>query len=184
MIVGYARVSSDSQHLELQRERLAAAGCEKIFEEKADRAQLEACLTALKVGDTLVITKLDRLGRSAIDLLRTVHSLAQRGVHFKSLGDAWLDTSTPIGRYLLIAFAGLAELDREWILERAAAGRESAQKMGVKFGRSHVLTLHQCAEANARLKEGETVKAVARSYNVDPATIRRARGMALHGAIR
>ena len=170
-VYGYARVSSTGQSLEAQLAELKAAGCKKIFQEKItgknrDRAQLEHVLKALGDGDVLIVTRLDRLARSSRDLLNIIKQLTDAGATFKSLKDAWADTTTAHGRLILTVLGGLAEFERELILERTGEGRDRAMASGVVFGRKPKLTYHQRQEAIARRNAGETVQSIARSYNV------------------
>jgi DNA invertase Pin-like site-specific DNA recombinase len=178
MIVGYARVSTDGQTLDAQDAALREAGCAKVFAEKVsgaktDRAQLARALTTLAPGDTLIFTKLDRPARSTRDLLSTLASIAEAGASFKSLGDAWADTTTPHGRLMLTVLGGLAEFERHLILARTSEGRHCAQARGVKFGRKPKLTAHQQREALARRAAGEALIDIARTYNVSHSTISR-----------
>jgi len=184
MIKGYARVSTDGQSLEAQHEALRAAGAEQIFAEKIsgakrDRPALERCLGSLEPGDTVFVTKLDRLARSTRDLLNTLATIGEAGASFKSLGDPWADTTTPHGRLMLTVLGGLAEFERHLILSRTNEGRVRAKARGVRFGRKPKLTKHQQGEALARLALGETLTAIARSYNVSHMTISRLAGVAI-----
>ena len=178
MIVGYARVSTDGQTLEAQHAALAAAGAERVFAEKqsgvkTDRAALARCMLSLEAGDTVVVTKLDRLARSTRDLLNTLATIGEAGASFRSLGDPWADTTTPHGRLMLTVLGGLAEFERYLILARTNEGRIRAKARGVRFGRKPKLTKHQQAEALARVAQGETLTEIARSYNVSHMTISR-----------
>jgi len=177
-IYGYARVSTDGQTLASQDAQLHAAGCVKVYEEKVsgaktDRAELGKLLRRLERGDVLVVTRLDRLARSTRDLLNILHQLGERGVGFKSLADAWADTTTAHGRLLVTMLAGIAEFERELIRARTGEGRTRAKARGVKFGRPSKLTAHQRQEALQRLIAGETQADIARSYAVDATTIGR-----------
>jgi DNA invertase Pin-like site-specific DNA recombinase len=177
-VYGYARVSTDGQSLASQDAQLHAAGCAKVYAEKVsgaktDRAELAKVLRRLGSGDVLVVTRLDRLARSTRDLLNILHELGERNVGFKSLADAWADTTTPHGRLLVTMLAGIAEFERELIKARTGEGRKRAMARGVRFGRPPVLTAHQCQEALQRLAAGETQADVARTYNVSQATISR-----------
>ena len=143
MIIGYARVSTDGQSLDSQCAVLRSAGVEKVYSEKisgaiTDRPALAKAIGALGEGDTLIVTKLDRLARSTRDLLNTLAAIGERGASFKSLGDAWADTTTPAGKLMLTVLGGLAEYERHLIV---------AQARGVRFGRKSKLTLHQQQEA-------------------------------------
>jgi DNA invertase Pin-like site-specific DNA recombinase len=119
----------------------------------------------------VVVTKLDRLARSTRDLLNTLAAIGEAGASFKSLGDLWADTTTPHGRLMLTVLGGLAEFERHLILSRTAEGRNRAKARGIKFGRRPKLTKHQQAEARTRIAQGETLTAIARSYNVSHMTI-------------
>lgn len=132
-MIGYARVSTQDQNFELQCEALAKAGCKKIFENKvsgtqADRPGLAKTLEMLREGDTLVVWKLDRLGRSVKQLVDLVGDLHKQGVQFRSLTDS-IDTGTPSGRFFLHVMASLAEMERELTAERTRAGLEVAKKL-------------------------------------------------------
>jgi DNA invertase Pin-like site-specific DNA recombinase len=152
MIKGYARVSTDGQDLATQHELLREAGASLVFSEKqsgakTDRAALARCLASLEPGDTVLVTKLDRLARSTRDLLNTLDAIAKAGAAFKSLGDPWADTTSPHGRLMLTVLGGLAEFERHLILSRTNEGRVRAKARGVRFGRKPKLTKHQQAEA-------------------------------------
>jgi DNA invertase Pin-like site-specific DNA recombinase len=173
---GYARVSTNGQDLSVQDAELRAAGCAKVFKEKAsgaktDRPELAKAIGRLEEGDVLVVTRLDRLARSTRDLLNVIAAIADRGAGFKSLKDAWADTTTAHGRLMLTVLGGLAEFERELIRARTGEGRKRAKDRGVKFGRPRKMTPHQRQEAIQRLIAGETQADVARTYNVDAATI-------------
>jgi DNA invertase Pin-like site-specific DNA recombinase len=189
MIVGYARISTDGQTLDAQQAALREAGCAKVFAEKqsgakTDRAQLAKALAALGAGDTLVVCKLDRLARSTRDLLNTLATINEAGASFKSLGDAWADTTTPHGRLMLTVLGGLAEFERHLILARTTEGRTRAQARGVRFGRKPKLTAHQQQEALARKAAGEALVDIARSYAVSHSTISRLGAIAYSNAHR
>jgi DNA invertase Pin-like site-specific DNA recombinase len=180
-IYGYGRVSTDGQTLVSQDAQLQAAGCTKVFAEKVsgaktDRVQLARLLKALTPGDQLVVTRLDRLARSTRDLLNILDQIGKVGATFKSLADAWADTTTPHGRLMLTVLGGLAEFERELIRARTAEGRERAKARGVHLGRPPALTPHQRREAIARREAGESLVEIARSYNVSHPTISRLRG--------
>jgi DNA invertase Pin-like site-specific DNA recombinase len=130
---------------------------EKISGAYADRPQLAKAIAALAEGDTLIVTKLDRLARSTRDLLNTLDGIGKAGATFKSLGDAWADTTTPAGKLMLTVLGGLAEYERYLILSRTAEGRTRAQANGVRFGRKPSLTPYQRAEALRRRARGETL---------------------------
>jgi DNA invertase Pin-like site-specific DNA recombinase len=170
-IYGYARVSTDGQTVAAQVGELTKAGAAKVFSEtasgaKADRAQLSKLLRALQPGDTLMVTRLDRLARSTRDLLNILHVLGEKQIGFKSLVDTWADTTTPHGRLMLTVLGGLAEFERELIRARTGEGRARAKARGVKFGRPSKLSAFQRQEALQRLADGERQADVARSYGV------------------
>ena len=180
MIYGYARVSTDGQSVEAQVRQLAKAGCSKVFREvasgaKTDRAQLRKVLDRLETGDVLMVTRLDRLARSTRDLLNTLAEIAGRKAGFRSLGDAWADTTTAHGRLMLTVLGGLAEFERELIRTRTGEGRARALARGQRMGRPPKLTPHQRREAIGRREKGETLAEIGRSYNVSGATISRLR---------
>jgi len=140
---------------------------------KTDRAQLRRLLGQLEAGDVLVVARLDRLARSTRDLLNTIAAIADRKAGFRSLGDAWADTTTSHGRLMLTVLGGLAEFERDLIRARTSEGRERAKARGVKMGRKPKLTPHQKHEALRRKENGEAVREIARSYNVHNSTISR-----------
>ncbi|MBV9747644.1 MAG: recombinase family protein [Acetobacteraceae bacterium] len=179
MIYGYARVSTDGQSVAAQVAELTKAGCAKVFREtasgaKTDRAQLRRALDQLAAGDVLMVTQLDRLARSTRDLLNTLADITERKAGFRSLGDTWADTTTSHGRLMLTVLGGLAEFERELIRARTSEGRARAKANGKSLGRPHKLTLHQQREAIRRRDHGdETVRDIARSYDVQHSTISR-----------
>jgi DNA invertase Pin-like site-specific DNA recombinase len=179
MIYGYARVSTDGQSVAAQVKQLREAGAEKVFQETAsgaqtDRAQLRRALAQMDKGDVLTVTRLDRLARSTRDLLNTLDTIAKAGAGFRSIGDAWADTTSAHGRLMLTILGGLAEFERELIHTRTSEGRERAKAQGVRMGRPPKLTPHQIKEAVRRRERGdETLADIARSYNVSHSTISR-----------
>jgi DNA invertase Pin-like site-specific DNA recombinase len=175
---GYARVSTDGQSLDAQLAQLKRARCTKVFREKvtgarADRSQLKRLLQNVERGDIVVVTRLDRLAQSTRDLLNILGGIAEKGAGFRSLGDAWADTTTPHGRLMLTVLGGLAEFERELIRARTGEGRVRAKARGVKMGRKPKLTPHQRQEALARREAGEALTEIARTYNVSHSTISR-----------
>jgi DNA invertase Pin-like site-specific DNA recombinase len=177
-IFGYARVSTRGQSLDAQREALKAAGAIRILHEKisgarAARPQLRKMMDALEKGDIVIVTKLDRFGRSTRELLDLVHEVGEKGAAFRSLGDPLWDTTTAQGRLLATVLAGIAEFERELIRERTGEGRARAMAAGVKFGRKPKLSDYQRAEAIRRRDAGETLTSIARSYAVDISMISR-----------
>ena len=179
MIYGYARVSTDGQSVAAQIAALNAAGARKVFREvasgaKTERAQLRKAIAALEAGDVLMVTRLDRLARSTRDLLNTLAAISSRKAGFRSLADAWADTTTSHGRLMLSVLGGLAEFERDLIRARTSEGRERARARGVKMGRPPKLTPHQQREAIRRRDRGrESLADIGRSYNVSAATISR-----------
>jgi DNA invertase Pin-like site-specific DNA recombinase len=171
--------SSLTQSGDSVRQALTAYSCARVFSEKqsgagvADRAQLAKAIAALGEGDTLIVTKLDRLARSTRDLLNTLDAIGKAGATFKSLGDAWADTTTPAGKLMLTVLGGLAEYERHLILARTSEGRTRARQRGVRFGRKRKLTQHQQQEALGRRANGEALVDIGRSYNVSHSTISR-----------
>lgn len=177
MIVGYARVSTKDQNLELQHNALKEAGCEKLFSDiisgsKTDRPELDQCLKFLQKGDVLCVWKLDRLGRNLRHLVNIVHDLNDRGVGFKVLTGqgAAIDTTTAPGKLVFGIFAALAEFERELIRERVNAGIAAAKARGVKFGPPKKITDEILAEARARIKD-RTVRHVAAELGISKSTL-------------
>jgi DNA invertase Pin-like site-specific DNA recombinase len=177
--IGYARVSTEGQTLESQIAALKAAGATRIYREtasgtKAERKELARALKFVAAGDTLLVTRLDRLARSTRDLLNIIDVIAKVGAGFRSLADAWADTTTPHGRLMLTVLGGLAEFERELIRARTGDGRRRAQARGVHMGRPPKLTKHQRREALVALADGAATQAdLARRFNVSQATISR-----------
>jgi DNA invertase Pin-like site-specific DNA recombinase len=179
--IGYARVSTTGQDYNGQIAALEAAGCVKIYREKitgarADRPELAKMLRALEPGDAVVVARLDRLAQSTRDLLNLLDEIGKAGASFRSLADAWADTTTPHGRLMLTVLGGLAEFERTLIATRTGDGRERAKARGVRFGRPRKLSAHQLQEAVSRIDAGEPLADIARSYNVDATTIGRLKG--------
>ena len=169
-LVGYARVSTVEQDPALQRDALAAAGCAKLFEDRAsgaraDRPGLARALAFLREGDVLVVWKLDRLGRSLAHLVETVTALAGRGVGFRSLTEA-IDTTTPGGRLVFHLFGALGQFERDLIQERTRAGLAAAAARGRKGGRKPVVTADKLERARAIIAKGLTVREAATRLKV------------------
>jgi DNA invertase Pin-like site-specific DNA recombinase len=151
---------------------------EKVFAEKVsgvvtDRKALGKAIAALGAGDTLLVTRLDRLARSTRDLLNVLETVSRKGAGFRSLADAWADTTTAHGKLMVTILAGLAEFERSLILARTSEGRVRAKARGVRFGRRPTLTAHRQQEALARRAAGEACVDIARTYNVSHSTISR-----------
>jgi|ERR1700691_623574 len=177
MLIGYARVSTQDQNLESQREALTKAGCQKVFEDKvsgtrADRPGLAKALEMMREGDTLVVWKLDRLGRSVKQLVDLVGELHKKAVQFKSLTDA-IDTGTPSGRFFFHVMASLAEMERELIVERTRAGLDAARQLGRKGGRKPKMTTSKIESAKKLLASGVPPKDVAKNLSVSIPTLYR-----------
>jgi DNA invertase Pin-like site-specific DNA recombinase len=177
-VIGYARVSTADQDFARQVDALKAAGAERVYSEKisgarADRPQLVKLMAALKPGDTVMVTKIDRLGRSTRELLDLIHRISESGAAFHSLGDPLFSTASSQGKLLVTLLAAIAEFERDLIRERTGDGRKRAMANGVKFGRKPKLSAFQREEALMRRAAGETLATIARSYAVDVSTISR-----------
>lgn len=178
MKVGYARVSTEEQNLELQLEALKDAGVGRTFQEKistgkSNRPELERALDHLRKDDVLVVWRLDRLALSTRELLNIVEKIKNTGAGLQSLSELWADTTSYAGKMVLTVFAGIAEFERDLIRHRTSAGRISAQKRGVRFGRPVKLNSDQRQVAMQLLEEGKSPKQVANTFGVHPATIYR-----------
>jgi DNA invertase Pin-like site-specific DNA recombinase/predicted nucleotidyltransferase len=178
-IYGYARVSTDGQTLDAQVAALEAGGAARVFQEtasgaKTDRRELAKAVRALEAGDTLLVTRLDRLARSTRDLLNILDTITKAGAGFRSLSDTWADTTTAHGRLMLTVLGGLAEFERELIRVRTGEGRTRAQARGVHMGRPSKLTPAQRREGLQALASGEATQAdLVRRFNVSKSTISR-----------
>jgi DNA invertase Pin-like site-specific DNA recombinase len=174
--IGYARVSTDDQNLDLQRDALIKAGCGVIYEETASgkntlRSELEHCRKALREGDTLVVWRLDRLGRSLPDLVNIVSELEQAGISFESITEK-IETGSAAGKLIFHVFAALAEFERNVIRERTHAGLAAARARGRKGGRRPVLNEKQLREIRLLLSDPlNQVTDIAKRYGVSRATI-------------
>lgn len=178
LLYGYARVSTHGQTLAAQLEQLREAGCFKVYREKAsgaraDRCQLQRLLKALNTGDTVIVTRIDRLARSTFDLFAIIQWIVDSGAHFRSLAEPWADTSTSTGRLMIAVLGGLADVERDLIRTRTTEGRERAKARGVKLGPKYKLSSTERREALARLDAGEPSTAIGRDYNVSHTTILR-----------
>jgi DNA invertase Pin-like site-specific DNA recombinase len=178
MLVGYARVSTLDQNLDLQLDALNTAGCEKIFTDKMSGAKarpgLDEALTFLRPGDALVVWKLDRLGRRTVKLIQLIEELKARGIGFKSLSNA-IDTTTPEGMFIYRISSSFAELERDLARERTMAGLQAARARGRKGGRRPRLTEDQ-AKLAAKMLDDPTnrVKDIIASFKVPRSTLYRA----------
>ncbi|PQO97401.1 DNA invertase [Massilia phosphatilytica] len=175
-VIGYARVSTIEQTLDMQQDALLAAGATNVYADKAsgktaERPELTHCLKALRDGDALVVWRLDRLGRNLQDLIRIVNELEARGVKFKSLKES-IDTGGPAGKLVFHMFAALAEFERELVRERTLAGLAAARARGRKGGRPNLLDAKQRRAALAMMKDREmSVSEIARQFNVSRSTL-------------
>ena len=175
--VGYARVSSTGQDLAVQLERLK--GCVKVFKEKrsgvdSGRPELKLCLEYLREGDTLLVTKLDRLARSTVDLYRIVSRLAEKGVEFKVLDDPSIDTSSRTGKLVMGILALSAEFENDIRRERQMDGIKNARERGVRFGRKPVLIAETIQQVRELRKAGKTVPEIMRQTCLSKASVYRA----------
>ena len=173
--LGYARVSTLEQDPALQHDALNAAGVERIFTDQAsgaltERPQLSALLEQLRPGDTLVVWRLDRLGRSTSHLIQTVTALEERGIGFASLTEA-IDTTTPAGRLLFGVLASLAAFERDLIRERTIAGLAAARARGKVGGRPSTMTEDKLEVARRLLAEGRPKSTIATTIGVSRATL-------------
>lgn len=174
--IGYARVSTADQNLDLQIEALEKIGCLKIFTDiasgaKSERPGLAEALNYLRSGDTLVVWKLDRLGRSLSHLLQIIDSLTQRDIHFKSITDSAIDTSTPSGQLMLTIIAALSEFERNLIRERTKEGLAVAKARGRKGGRRRVITEQKLKKAKQLIEKGLTVREAASAIGVGKSSL-------------
>ena len=177
VLIGYARVSTQDQNLDLQTEALTKAGCKRIFNDKisgsrAERPGLTKALEMLREGDTLIVWKLDRLGRSVKNLVDLVGELHKQGIQFKSLTDA-IDTGTPSGRFFFHVMASLAEMERELTVERTRAGLEVARQLGRKGGRKRQMTDSKIESAKKLLASGIPPRDVATNLGISVPTLYR-----------
>lgn len=177
--IGYARVSTDDQEVNNQRDELHAAGCTRIFAEKISGAQgqrpeLQRMLELLRYGDLVIVTRLDRLARSTRDLLHIAERIQSAGAGLRSMAEPWADTTSAAGRMVLTVFAGIAEFERSLIIERTRCGRDAAKARGVRFGRRPVLAADQVAHARQLRASGRPVAEIAKLFGVHRATLYRA----------
>jgi DNA invertase Pin-like site-specific DNA recombinase len=177
MIVGYARVSTKAQNLSLQLDALKSANCDVIYSEKISgtaqsRPELEKCLETLKPGDTLIVWRLDRLGRSLRELINTVAKLGERKVVLKSVREN-INTSTSLGKMVFNIFALMSEYERDLIKERVLAAREAAALRGLSFGRPKKLNSDDLDEIEQLRASGFSMAQVAAFKNVSRATLYR-----------
>lgn len=177
MLIGYARVSTADQNLDLQKDSLKGIGCQKIYEDKAtgsyaNRQGLNQAIDQLREGDTFVVWKLDRLGRSVKGLIDFVANLEKNNIHFKSLTDQ-IDTGSPAGRFFFHVMASLSQMERELVSERTRAGLNAAKKRGKVGGRKRIMTESKVESAKKLLSNGSPPKEVARNLGVSIPTLYR-----------
>lgn len=178
--IGYARVSTKDQKLRMQRDALEAVGCDAMFEDhgvsgaKNSRPGLDAMLAALSSGDSVVVFKLDRLGRSVLHLADLLVRFEREGVHFVSLSEG-INTTTPGGKLVFHIFSAMAEFQREIIVENTMAGIDAARRNGKTLGRPRKLTLDDVAEAHRQIMQGhKDMEQIANLFDVHPKTVERA----------
>ena len=175
-LVGYARVSTKDQETHLQIDALQRAGVKKIHQEKASsvgsRPELQKCLDSLRAGDVLVVYKMDRIARSLSDLLSILERISKAGAFIRSLTEP-LDTSSPMGMFMVQVLGAVAQLERSIIRERTVAGQVSAIKRGVQFGRPKLLSPEREAELLALVDSGVNQSAAAREFGVSLIVVRR-----------
>jgi DNA invertase Pin-like site-specific DNA recombinase len=178
MLIGYARVSTTDQTLDLQKDALEKTGCARIFTDtasgaKAERIGLEEAMSHLRKGDTLVVWRLDRLGRSLKHLIETITALNNRGIGFKSITES-IDTTTSGGKLIFHIFGALAEFERDIIRERTQAGLNAARARGRKGGRPKALTPRKAQMALALYTDkNNTIDDICRTLNISRATLYR-----------
>jgi DNA invertase Pin-like site-specific DNA recombinase len=178
--IGYARVSSLAQDYQGQVDALKAAGCEKIYSEKIsgktvdDRRQFKRLVKALLPGDVVCVAKLDRLARSTRDLHNILHELDQQSCGFVSLGEAWCDTTTAVGRLMVAIMSGIAQFERELIRARCEEGIQRAKAKGITFGRKRKLDAGMIRAAAEGYAKGQTMAQLAEVYGVSEPTMWRA----------
>lgn len=176
--VGYARVSTDDQNLDLQINALRSAGCDIIFQDQGmsglalRRPGLEETLSSLSAGDVLVVWRLDRLGRSLLDLLGTIEKLHVREVGFRSLTET-IDTTNATGRLMFQIMGALAEFERSLIAERTRAGLNAAKQRGVRLGRPSLVNLEQLERARTLSSQGKKQRDIALALGISPSTVSR-----------
>lgn len=178
MKIGYARVSTEDQSLDIQLTALRKSGCTKIFQEKLsgskwDRPELNKMLDCIDKGDIVVVWRLDRLARSLKMMLHITDQIMASGAKFVSLSEPWADTTSPAGKMIMTIFAGMAEFEGDLIRDRTGRGRKAARERGVKFGRPSKMTASQLKLAKRLLNEGQSVRDVADSFNVHYTTLYR-----------
>lgn len=173
--IGYARVSTSKQNTDPQRDALTEFGCERIFEEKAsgartDRPELKKLLDHVRAGDTVVVWRLDRLGRSLSHVVQTAEDLHKRGVMIRGLNDG-VDYSTPTGKMIAAILAALAEYERTLIAERAQVAREAARARGKQVGRPRVISTEQLESIQAMQAAGQSMPTICKILKLRRSTV-------------
>jgi len=176
--IGYARVSTKEQSLDIQLKALQRAGCKLIYQEKVSgvgptRPEFEKMMQQIRKDDVLIIWRLDRLARSTKTLLETIEKLKECGASFRSLQEPWADTTSATGKLVMTFFAGLSEFERDLIRDRTDVGRKAALQRGVKFGRPMKITEEQLKQAKKLLRQGESIQYVADIFGVHFTTLYR-----------
>ena len=181
-LIGYARVSTEDQKLDLQLDALARAGCRHVYKDhgvsggKAERPGLDAALHALREGDVLIVYKLDRLGRSVLHLADLLARMDKDGIHFCSLTEG-INTTTPGGRLVFHVFAAVAEFTRDLIRENTVCGLNAARARGVRIGRPYLMDDNMIIEARRYMRrENRTLEQTAQRFNVSKSTLSRSFG--------
>lgn len=176
--IGYARVSTIGQTLENQIKTLKEYGCHRVYCEKAsgadtNRLELRKLIVNLKEGQSVVVTRIDRLARSTFDLFAIVKSITDKKAQFYSLAEPWTDTSTSTGRLMLAVLGGLADVERDLIRTRTSEDRARAIAQGKKMGRPRRITDIQRLEIIQKRKEGETLEKISKTFGIASATVSR-----------
>ena len=180
-LVGYARVSSAGQDLTVQIDKLTESGCSNIFQEKrsglgGDRPELKRCIDYLRKGDTLIVTRADRLSRSTGHLLKMIEDLKAKGIEVLFLDQPELNSNSKYGELMLTILAGIAKFETELRKERQAEGIAKAQERGVRFGRKRELTPERCNEIKDMRNAGKLIKEIIDETGLSKASIYRALG--------
>lgn len=176
--MGYARVGIAGEELDAQLAQLRAEGCERIYSEstsgaRPSRNELPRMLRVLQAGDQVVVTRIDRLARSTVELFAIVKQIVEAGASFRSLAEPWADTNSDAGRLMLAMLGALVDADRDLLRTRMAEGKSRARARGQHMGRYPSLTREQQQEARQRRSQGATLSELAECYNVSKATISR-----------
>nr|WP_298795360.1 recombinase family protein [uncultured Acetobacter sp.] len=176
--LGYARVRTVGQTLDIQVKNLKEFGCVKIYREEAsganaERSQLKKLITSLTEGDVVVVTRIDRLARSTFDLFSIVKDITNKKSQFHSIAEPWTDTSTSTGRLMLAVLGGLADVERDLIRTRTSEGRVRAIQLGKQMGRPSRLTTAQKREIRVKRQNGTTLKSLATTYGLSKSAVSR-----------